>query len=341
MRVIRNDRLKEYEVSDVFIIASTNTDVPTYYSKWFAKVIASGTVVVKLYHADWLMRVSVAQARGYIFYSKNYGPFLRTARDLVALNKRFIFTIGDDPIFAAKVPPLEELLRQVDELIAMHGRDSVIWKLPPLMFTSKGDLLYTEDLWRLAEQMSMRGIFRCLLEIFSTRYHPTIISNRLRDVGIESVSEFDHGNDMMMTRLSKLVMKLETFGLTIYENKEYILSDLLVSDIEDRVNAVDIGRIGMPCPTQCLYCDTNFTTNYENNGLRRKEIDMANAGLDAGLEDYYRRTGLRVLNPTAKDYSPYMVELRARIPADGTREEMIVNVVGDPSDTNHAYTGIN
>jgi hypothetical protein len=41
----RSDRV----VSDIEIIASTNTDIPTYYSKWLREKITAGLVLVRAY----------------------------------------------------------------------------------------------------------------------------------------------------------------------------------------------------------------------------------------------------------------------------------------------------
>jgi hypothetical protein len=338
MHVRLDTEKKLYLVRDVYIIASTNTDVPTHYGKWLSAAFDRGHVDVKLYaNPRYAMRVSLRNfdVRGYVFYSKNYGPFLPILSKFGGRPVICIFTVGDAPALGARVPSLTSLCLQARELIRQLGSDRVIWKLPPLMFDAYGKLLFSADLLSAADGMVQSGIKLCLLELYSSRFHPEEMRARLRENGLKVISDYEESQ--CAESLDQLIRTLRTnHHLKILENSESLFPDFRVSDIEDRVNCVDIGRMTMPCPTQCLYCDTNYTLNYANDGKKRRTLNVSTEGLSRGLEACLEAKGVSLNCPSGESYSPYNVELRARFHLSDGRPAL-VNVIGDDSDQPRAY----
>lgn len=334
-------------VRDVYLIASTNTDIPTYYSPWLRQRLRDGYVELPAYgepdrpiHASLLSE----DVRGWVFYSKNYGPFLRICADRIDRPAIFFFTLGDSEVFRPQLPPRAVLLKQVESLVEGFGPQSVIWKLPPLMFNAAGELIYAENLRATASAMRELGVTTCMAEIYSSGFHPEEMRRRLDACGAGDVCEVESG--AMWRSLAELLAELrESFELTPLANDALLFPDFRVHDIENRVGAFDIGRMGMPCPTKCLYCDTNFTVNYDNEGKRRKAIDMDPAGHSVGLERYFESLGVEVGSVGAAANSPYSIELRAEVSlrgslpmSDGESDQtLLINLIGDGDGHRRAY----
>lgn len=338
------------DVRDVYLIASTNTDIPTYYSPWLRERIRLGEVELPAYgDPNTAIRVSLRaqDVKGWVFYSKNYGPFIRRCAEWIDRPAIFFFTLGDSEVFQPRLPPLAVLLEQAAALVERFGAQAVIWKLPPLMFNSAGELIYAERLPAIAAAMRDLGVTSCMAEIYSSGFHPREMKRRLRACGADDV--FEGESNAMWRSLAHVLAELrDNFGLAPLANDALLFPDFRVDDIENRVGAVDIGRMGMPCPTKCLYCDTNFTVNYDVRGERRETIDMDPEGHSLGLERYFASLGLKVSPaPRMADgrISPYAVELRAQVALRGdpkdrdgrSERSLLVNLIGDAGDLRRAY----
>jgi Domain of unknown function (DUF1848) len=336
------------DVSDVYIIASTNTDIPTYYSRWLSQRISDGYVDLPLYSEPTnTVRVSLldADVRGWIFYSKNYHPFLGMCRRLAGQPVTAFFTIGDDPVFRSKVPRLERLLDQVTSLRRSLGDDSVVWKLPPAFFSHDGNIRYSERILEVARTLARAGVTRCMVELFSPKFHSAEILDRLRSNGIDG--GLPDNDPKVWPAVSSLINELQDIGLSVISGQDILMGNLRVDDIENRVNAFDIGRMGMPCPTGCLYCDTNLTLHLDREGSPRTSLPLDETSLSFGLGAYFRSLGLDTPGPPDEAvHSPYEVELRARIhlPPDSSPDadltnhgrSVLLDVIGGRSD-GHAY----
>jgi Domain of unknown function (DUF1848) len=334
-------------ISDVIILASTNTDIPTYYSQWLNDRLDDGRVHLPAY-ADPRITYTVSLAdtdvRGFVFWSKNYGPFLRKIAPRITAPATIFFTMGDAAVLGAKVPKWNILMDQVDQLVERFGAQNVIWKLPPLFFDVDGQMLFVDETLRSADAIASHGVRSCLAELYSPNFHPTEIANRLSKVGLGKLA--DAMTESMWDQLRQLFDLLKNNSEIIALDVDHeIQPGFCIDDIENRVNAFDIGRMGMPCPTKCLYCDTNFTVNYTNNGEARSILEMDPCGHSRGLEDYFRSLGMMVKTCDQADqrHSPYSVELRCRteVTINDTPKQLLINVLEGEVNTARAYVNQN
>lgn len=329
-------------VSDVYIVASTNTDIPTYYSKWLNERHAEGSVELPAYvdpERTIVVSLLPEDVKGYVFYSKNYGPFLRFCTPFVDSPTILFFTVGDAAIFQARVSPFAKLFEQARALRQRFAAGEVIWKLPPLFFDRDGRLLYADNLESVAAGMRAAGVEKCMLEAYSSGFNPQAMRERLRLHGIDDFVEAE--TPARLEAVAALIDDLNRYNFEVIGNESPLFPDLRVSDIENRIEAFDIGRMGMPCPTKCLYCDTNFTVNYDSAGEQRQRLEMDPAGHSVGLEPYFRSLGLDVDDEAPADAaSPYAIELRARCEVRQLPSRplpLLVNVIGDRDDHRRAY----
>jgi DNA repair photolyase len=121
--------------------ASRRTDIPAFYLDWFmAGIRAGGFTVENPYNrrTRWVP-ARPADVHSIVFWSKDYGPFLR-ARCGERLTRRgygFIFNFSinsPDPVLEPHVPPLDERLQQLAELAGRFGARRLQWRFDPLCF---------------------------------------------------------------------------------------------------------------------------------------------------------------------------------------------------------------
>jgi hypothetical protein len=139
----RADPAREADaIAPLIISASRSTDIPAFYGDWFMERLRRG-------YAKWVnpwngapQYVSFGNARVFVFWSKNPGPFLPHLADISREGYRSytLFTLND---YAAEglepgVPPLEDRIRTFRALSRMAGKERVIWRCDPLLLT--GDL---------------------------------------------------------------------------------------------------------------------------------------------------------------------------------------------------------
>lgn len=157
----------------VVISASRRTDLPAFYTRWLTDRVREGAVDVELpFRAGVTKRVDLRPERvaWFVFWSRNYRPWLR-ARDAFAdYRVAFHFTITPGHlVLEPDVPSVDEAIRQVEELARTYGGDRVFWRYDPLVWWRDGDVLRSthkpEVFERLARELGGFGVKRCITSI--------------------------------------------------------------------------------------------------------------------------------------------------------------------------------
>jgi len=145
----------------VIISASRRTDIPAFYSDWFAKRIEEGFFYnVNPFNAKKIKYVSLApnNVDVIVFWSKNPKPILRhlPLLDLKGYSYYFQFTLNDYPkTFEPHVPDIEERVDTFKILSQHIGRHKVIWRYDPIILSSITPYEYhLEKLYKLSSQLS-------------------------------------------------------------------------------------------------------------------------------------------------------------------------------------------
>lgn len=151
----------------VIVSASRSTDIPAFYSDWFINRLEKGYV-------KWInpfngvpLYVSLAEARLFVFWSKNPKPMLeclpgRNESPLDVLDARhtnyyFQFTLNDydEERIEPRVPPVAERIETFRRLSERLGRDRVVWRFDPLVLTDKLDIRQlVEKVERLGDRIA-------------------------------------------------------------------------------------------------------------------------------------------------------------------------------------------
>jgi len=141
-------------IAPLIISASRSTDIPAFYSEWFANRLKAG-------YCKWInpfnrkpQYVSFEKCRFVVFWSKNPAPMIPylDLLDGKGIGWYFQFTVNDYGAegFEPNVPKLDERIETFAMLSEKAGKERVIWRFDPLILTDK---LQPSDLLRKIERI--------------------------------------------------------------------------------------------------------------------------------------------------------------------------------------------
>lgn len=271
------------------ISASRRTDIPAFYLEWFIKAIRTGSVEVRNPFYRQTKRVVDLSAKSVgwiVFWSRNYGHFLKKREVFSEYNLFFHFTILP-PCKLEKSPfPLANSLAQIEKLVQFYGAERIIWRYDPLVFWSENNQTKTnhdpQQFNFLCREIGQMGVSRCYTSMvhpykkFSARFKKHFPEDELINPEIQQ----------RLDPLSEMSQIARTHGLTIYAccsddllqaegvKKGHCIDGSLLSQLKpsqpvSRAKApsreqcgctlsIDIGDYQMqPCYFGCLYCYAN------------------------------------------------------------------------------------
>ncbi len=124
----------------VIVSASRSTDIPAFYVDWFIERLKAGySVWVNPFNQE-RYRVSFADTRMIVFWSKNPKPMLERLDGVEALGFRqyyFQFTLNNYVAegLEPNVPPVAERIDTFKRLAKRIGKSCVIWRFDPLLLS--------------------------------------------------------------------------------------------------------------------------------------------------------------------------------------------------------------
>ncbi len=127
----------------MIISASRRTDIPAFYAEWLVKRLRAGFVLVRNpmnYHQVSRISLSPASVECLVFWTKNPRNMMARLEEIASLGYRyyFLFTLtAYDSRIEQNVPKLRERLESFQALSARIGREKVIWRYDPILFTDR------------------------------------------------------------------------------------------------------------------------------------------------------------------------------------------------------------
>jgi len=127
-------------VSPVILSASRVTDIPAFFMPWFLNRLQQGySVRVNPYNKK-RNRISYENVRAIVFWSKNPGPLLSSAKALEETGLGFYlhFTLNDyeQEGWEPGLPSLKDRVELFKQLSSLLGKKRVIWRFDPLAVSS-------------------------------------------------------------------------------------------------------------------------------------------------------------------------------------------------------------
>ena len=124
----------------MIVSASRRTDIPNYYSDWFYRRIKEGFVCVRNpMNPKQVSRIALTPdvVDCIVFWTKNPKPMMDRLYELAAYSYYFQFTLtGYGTDMERNVPHKKEKMIPIFQTLSdMIGKDRVIWRYDPILFT--------------------------------------------------------------------------------------------------------------------------------------------------------------------------------------------------------------
>lgn len=126
----------------MIISASYKTDIPAFYGRWFANRLQAGFCrMVNPYNRLQHIRVSLRRedVDGFVFWTKNLGPFLDVLQDVRRRDMPFIVqhTINGYPrAVESRVVDAAKSVEHVRQVAAEFGKRTVVWRYDTIVVSS-------------------------------------------------------------------------------------------------------------------------------------------------------------------------------------------------------------
>lgn len=277
----------------MILSASRRTDLPNYYSDWFYNRIKEGFLYVRNpinVHQISEIRLSPEIVDCIVFWTKNPGPMLDRLDELKDYKYYFQFTLtGYGADIENNVPHKKEIIIPVfQELSRKIGREKVIWRYDPILFTDR----YTPEYHLKAFGQIARALRgytdKCVISFVDTyaknkrRMDPLKIRDRNESQLIafaRQISDIACGNGMEVGSCAEKI-NLENCGIKhnccIDRKLIEAIAVRPVNVSKDKnqreecgcVESVDIGTYNT-CKNGCVYCYANHSRESVVNNCSR------------------------------------------------------------------------
>ena len=159
--------------------ASRRTDIPAFYLDWFMDHIDKEQFPVTNPYTRQTRWITVHPDRFHtlVFWSKDFGPFLRSKAGETLIKKGFNlffnFTVNSEsPVLEPAVPALPRRLEQIRQLTDRFDPRAVVWRFDPICFYKTAPQRGTEDNFSdfstIADVAGSRSIKKCVTSFFDT-----------------------------------------------------------------------------------------------------------------------------------------------------------------------------
>lgn len=165
----------------MILSVSRRTDIPALYSEWFLNRLDAGEVYIRNpFNPRQVTRLIIPPENidCIVFWTKDPAPLISRKHllDSFSIPYYFLFTItpyGED--IEPNLPPVPELLTRFRNLSETLGKERVIWRYDPIIFTPDMDENY--HLRRFAEMCgTLSGhTARCIVSFFAP--YKTVLKN--------------------------------------------------------------------------------------------------------------------------------------------------------------------
>ena len=137
----------------MIVSASYRSDIPAFYAEWFARRRAAGFCLVASPYGGAPYRVPLAgpEVEGFVFWTRNAGPFLPVLDGLAAAGLPFVvhYTVTGYPrALEPAVPEAARGVALIRELAARYGPQVAVWRYDPVMITSLTEAAWHRDTFR-------------------------------------------------------------------------------------------------------------------------------------------------------------------------------------------------
>ncbi len=263
------------------ISASRRTDIPAFFSKWFANRICKGWGVRYNPYNHRVSSVSLKpkDVAVIVFWSKDYKPLIPYLPLFDAGNFKLVFHFTITNLgapYEENIPPFEQTVHDFRFLAQIYSPEQIFWRYDPIILTDKLDCHFHIDNFRRICRKLCGYTRRCYVN-FMNIYKK--VARRLEKEDIRLRFSHDEKKKLVIT-LNQIA---EEYDIRLYSCCNDFLSDRIIKkgacidaklyqklfNIDSRSYAlkpsqkgcgcyesIDIGMYDT-CMHRCLYCYAN------------------------------------------------------------------------------------
>ena len=265
----------------MIVSASYRTDIPAFYGAWFARRVRTGSCTVRNpYGRPYTVRLDREAVSGFVFWTRNAGPFLPVLRRLASDGYPFVvqYTIDAYPrVLEASVIDPARAAEQIHAIAREFGPRVVVWRYDPIIVTNATPMSsHAARFARLGE--SLAGAVDEVVVSFASFYRKTR-RNLDRAGGADGLDWADPPAECKRETIARLAGIAGTFGmrLTVCAQPELAAGDAGEASCIDAARMSDVAGVPIQarlkgnrpgcrchesrdigaydtCPHGCIYC---------------------------------------------------------------------------------------
>jgi len=180
------------------ISCSRRTDIPAFYSEWFMNRIKAGyCTVVNPFNANQVSYVSLnpEDVEAFVFWTRNADPLVNQLEQLDGKGYKYYFQytiLGYPKEIDPSSPKLSEATETFITLSKLVGKEKVIWRYDPILFSNLTDLEWHKKQFTLISEQLMGYFERCVISIIDPYRKTTSRMNK------ETPSFFELAEDVFV-----------------------------------------------------------------------------------------------------------------------------------------------
>jgi len=202
----------------LIISASYKTDIPAFYGAWFLRRLDAGYCRIRNPYSgkSGMVDLSPEAVDGIVFWTRNPKPFMKALEIVEKRHCPFYlqYTITGYPrMIEDAVPPWEQSVSLFRILSGRFGKDSVVWRYDPVLFSSVTDMeFHRRNFRRIAS--SLEGVASEVVISFTQFYKKT--SRRLGKLAAaKGISFYDIPDGEKTAFAAELASTARTMGMEL------------------------------------------------------------------------------------------------------------------------------
>jgi len=210
----------------MILSVSRRTDIPNYYSDWFYNRINEGFLYVRNpMNANQVSKISLSPEEIFciIFWTKNPKNMMDRLDELDKYKYYFQFTLNAyGKEVEPEMPELDERIKTFQELSDKIGKEKVIWRYDPILFSKNYDYDFHKEKFKYIAE-NLKGYTDRVVISFIDLYGKT--KRNTKDLNLDKIS--DEENELR--ELAKEMKKIATDN------------NLEIESCAERIDLDDIG----------------------------------------------------------------------------------------------------
>lgn len=290
----------------MIISASRRTDIPAFYSEWFANRVKEGYVLVpNPFNPKQISKIQLTPdvVDCIVFWTKNPAPMMDKLDTFKEFNYYFLFTLNPyEKDIENELPSIEKRIDTFKKLSDQIGKEKVIWRYDPIFTNEKYNVPFHQEAFAKIALRLKDHTDRCTIGFIDHYKHirPTLSKLNINPLSLEDIRvmaiSFQQTLSSSPIHLDTCTVKVDLSDLGIPAgiciDKDLIekIIGYPISTKKDKnqrdvcrcIESIDIGTYDT-CFNGCVYCYAN--TSYNKLFQNGKMHDRTSPKLTGHIND--------------------------------------------------------